>query len=285
MGVTASLSELSGCTDGSVAEALRGPASHDVPGLAYGADRFQRGELMVPAGSGPHGVALVIHGGFWRARYDLRHIRPLCRALVEACWAVWNVEYRRLGNAGGGWPGTFQDVASAADHLRELAPAHGLDLARVVALGHSAGGHLALWLAARHRIPEASPLHSPDPLPLRAAVALAGVVDLRESWRLRLSGGVLQELLGGEPDTIPDRYAAASPAEMLPLGVRQVLLHGTADPIVPFRLSAAYCERALRSGDPVSLVPLAGAGHFELIAPESPEGQQVLRTMAALREE
>jgi acetyl esterase/lipase len=197
---------------------------------------------------------------------------------------VWNIEYRRLGNAGGGWPGTFQDVACAAEHLRELAPVHQLDLGNVVAMGHSAGGHLALWLAARRRIPEASPLHSPNPLALRAALALAGVADLRQAWQLGLSGNAVQELLGGGPEVVPDRYAAASPAEMLPLGVRQVLLHGTADRVVPFEIGERYCDRARRAGDRVTLVPLADSGHFELIAPETPEGSEVLRWLAALRE-
>lgn len=275
----------SGCTGSPIAEKSRSSSDCDILRCAYGPDPLQYGELSLPDGPGPHAVALVIHGGFWRARYDLRHIRPLCQALVEAGWAVWSIEYRRLGNAGGGWPGTLQDVASAADHLRELAAAHDLDLGRVAAVGHSAGGQLALWAAARHRIPDSSPLHHPKPLALHAAVALAGVVDLREACRLRLSGNVVHELLDGEPETVPDRYAAASPAEMLPLGVRQVLLHGTADPVVPFALSQAYCERAVRSGDPALLVPFADSGHFELIAPESAEGAEVLRTMAALREE
>jgi acetyl esterase/lipase len=225
----------------------------------------------------------VVHGGFWRWRYDLKHIRPLCQALVEGGWAAWNIEYRRLGNAGGGWPGTFQDVAAAADHLRELASAHGLDLGRVVSIGHSAGGHLALWLAARRRISQESALYTPDPLPLYAAVVLAGVVDLRQAWRLRLGDGVVEELLGGRPDNVADRYVAASPAELLPLGVRQILLHGTADPAVPFQLSQHYCDQAIRSGDQASLIPLADAGHFELITPDSAEGEEVLRTMEALR--
>jgi acetyl esterase/lipase len=250
--------------------------------ISYGQDPNQVGDLRLPAGAGPHLTVLVIHGGYWRARYDLEHIGHLCAALTREGLATWSLEYRRLGQPGGGWPGTFQDVAAGADHLRTLAAAHQLDLGRVVAVGHSAGGHLALWLAARGKIPSGDPLASPDPLRLRGAVSLAGVLDLRRAWELRLSGGVVGELLGGPPERFPERYATASPYELLPLGVPQVLLHGTEDHAVPYEISRRYHERAAELGDPASLVTLPGARHFEVIDPRSPEWPRVVQAVKSL---
>jgi acetyl esterase/lipase len=237
--------------------------------LAYGPDPLQFGELRLPAGAGPHPVAIVVHGGFWRAAYDLRHIGHLATALTAAGVATWTIEYRRIGNPGGGWPGTFSDLAAAADHLRHLAPAHALDLRRVTAVGHSAGGHLALWLAARARIPTGHALSTPDPLPLQRAVGLAAVSDLQMCWELHLSNGVVEAFLGGAPDAVPERYAVASPAALLPLGVPQVLIHGTEDDSVPFAMSAVYHDTAVALHDPVTLIPLPGLEHFAVVDPES----------------
>lgn len=239
--------------------------------VAYGAASQQFGELRVPKTDPPVPLAIVLHGGYWRARYDLAHIGHLCAALTAAGIATWNVEYRRLGQPGGGWPGTFQDVAAAANHVRALASEYPLDLARVVAVGHSAGGQLALWLAGRGRVASDSPIRSTGLLPLSGVVALAGVCDLRQAWDLRLSGGVVRELLGGTPDQVPDRYDAASPAALVPLGVHQALIHGAADSDVPYGLSEDYQRAAAAAGDDARLVTLAGAGHFELIDPRSRE--------------
>ena len=243
--------------------------------LAYGPEKLQFGDLRLPGGAGPYPVALVIHGGYWRARYDLEHIGRLCAALTATGVATWSIEYRRLGNRGGGWPGTFLDVAAGADYLRTLAERYALNLARVVAVGHSAGGQLAAWLGGRRRIAGESPLYSADPLPLRGVVALAGVLNLRRACELRLSGGVTKRLLGGTPERYPERYAAASPAELLPLGVHQTLLHGTADDSVPYEISRNYAEAARAAGDPVELITLPGTGHFEPIDPRSREWPQV----------
>ncbi|MBA3530766.1 MAG: alpha/beta hydrolase [Ardenticatenales bacterium] len=237
--------------------------------LAYGADPFQFGELRLPAGAGPHPVVIVIHGGFWRARYDLTHIRPLCEALTAAGVATWSIEYRRIGNPGGGWPGTLLDVAQAASHLRTLALDYPLDLARVVAMGHSAGGHLALWLAGAARVPAGDPLHVVEPLPIHAAISLAGVADLRRAWELRLSNNVVEDFLGGAPAQVPERYDSSSPIELLPLGAKQVLIHGVEDDIVPIEISRRYHEAATRLGDEVALHELPRLGHFEPIEPGS----------------
>jgi acetyl esterase/lipase len=220
--------------------------------IPYGTGPFQFAELKVPTGSGPHPVAIVIHGGFWRAKYDLDYIRPVCDALTEAGLATWNIEYRRLGQPGGGWPGTLEDVAAGAHHLVATASRLDLDTDRIIALGHSAGGHLAMWLAARHTI-------------LRAVISLAGVVDLRRAWELHLGNDVVADFLGGSPDEFPDRYAFASPIEQLPIGVPQKLFHGTADANVPFEISERYVQAALRHSDDAELITLEGATHFDVV--------------------
>jgi acetyl esterase/lipase len=225
----------------------------------YGDKRSQLGELYLPPGDGPFPVAVVIHGGFWRARYGRKLMRPLCADLVERGWAAWNLEYRRLGRlSGGGWPNTFDDVGEGIDHLRILtAP---LDLTRVVTIGHSAGGHLAAWAATR-----------PGPSVLvTGVVAQAGVLDLERAWEWRLSTGVAAQLLGGTPDDVPDRYAAASPAARLPLGVPALLTHGGRDDIVPPAMSEEFHAAALAAGDECELVMLPDEDHFGHIDPANP---------------
>ncbi len=250
--------------------------------IAYGPEHEQFGDLRLPTGDGPFPVVIGIHGGYWRNRYGLGYFGHVCATLAARGVATWNVEYRRLGDAGGGWPGTLLDVGAAADALRTLAPTYPLDLTRVVALGHSAGGHLACWLAGRARIPVESALHSADPLPLSGAVTLAGVLDLRRAWELRLSENVTEQLLGGTPDSVPERYAAASPYDLLPLGVRQVLVHGTADDSVPYEIGERYAARARQVGDGVELITLPRAGHFELVDPQSAEWPLVERAVLRL---
>jgi len=224
---------------------------------AYGSARSQFGELFLPGGDGPHPVAVVLHGGFWRAQHGCRQTRPLCRDLAARGWAAWNVEYRRLGRlSGGGWPRTLEDVAAAVDHLADI-PRVPLDLRRVVAIGHSAGGHLAAWLATR-----------PAPrVPVTGVVAQAGVVDLRLASELRLSRGVVHRLLGGTPAMVPERYAAASPAERLPLRVPALLVHGEADETVPAVMSERFAAAARAAGDRVELALVPGEGHLGHLDP------------------
>jgi len=234
--------------------------------VAYGPAPQQFADLRLPQGSGPYPVVIVVHGDFWRADHGLERTRPVCDALRAEGIATWNVEYRRIGEPGGGWPGTFLDLADATDHLRQLAPQHQLDLGRVVALGHSAGGQLSLWLAGRRWIRDGE-LVDPDPLRLQGAVSLAGLVDLARAWALGFE--VVGQVMGGTPDDVPSRYGSASPAELLPLGVPQVLVHGSDDRVVPAELSRDYYAAALRRGDEVRLVTLPGVGHDELIDPAS----------------
>ena len=241
---------------------------------SYGERGDQFGELTRPeAPQGPWPVAVLIHGGYWRAKYDLRLQDPLVPDLAGRGWAVWNLEYRRLGwRSRGGWPATFQDVAAGIDHLGRLdAP---LDLARVVVAGHSAGGHLALWAASRRGLPADAPGAEPAVRPA-AVVAQAGVIDLREAARLNLSNGAAASLLGGPPGKLPRRYDVASPIERLPLGVPQLLVHGERDDIVPPEMSRTYARDAAAAGDRVDLALHAQLGHFEHLDAGSPAWQSV----------
>ena len=249
--------------------------------IAYGDDPAQFGDLWLPAGAGLHPLVVLVHGGFWRAKYDLEHLEGVCAALQNMGIATWNIEYRRLGN-GGGWPTTFHDVGRAVDYVRTLATSYPLDLQRVVVCGHSAGGHLALWAAARERIAATSTLWQPHPFGVQAVVCLAGVSDLHQAWEQRLSQRVVEELLGGAPVDLPARYADASPAALLPLGVPQILIHGRDDGPVPFELSHHYVQRAHQAGDKALLVPLAHTRHFELIDPTTPQWQVVAAAIRGL---
>ena len=244
--------------------------------LQYADRADQVADLCLPAGQrgngSQSGIPLVIflHGGFWRAAYDRTHTGPLAEGLTAAGFAVCAPEYRRTGQRGGGWPGTFDDVAVAVDALpRLVASATGglAGLGPVVLAGHSAGGHLALWAASRCRLPSGTSWHAE--VAVSGVVSLAGVCELAECFRRRLGGGAARALMGGGPSRYPDRYAAADPAALLPSGQRAWLVHGTADRNVPVELSKSYAVRAEAASDPVTLTVLPGVGHFELIDPLS----------------
>jgi len=260
------------------------PPLHDAVRLPYGPDLYQWGDLRLPPGAGPYPLVVVVHGGFWRAAYDLEHIGYLCAALTADGFATWSVEYRRIGHEGGGWPGSFLDVGAALDYVRVLSQRYRLDAGRVTVLGHSAGGHLALWLAGRRRVSPGSPLHAAQPLTPRAVVALAPVTDLRQAWALRLGRGVVQDLMGATPAASPDRYAASSPADLLPLGARQTLIHGRWDRIVPPKVSETYVRQARALGDDAVLRLLPWAGHFTLIDPRSRAFGTVLNAVRTIHD-
>jgi acetyl esterase/lipase len=251
----------------SFAEVLKLEARPADARIAYGPGLQQYGELWVPATPGPHPVAIVIHGGCWSAEYGEAHIRPVCAALARDGVAAWCLEYRRVGDEGGGWPGTFEDVARGADHLRAIAGERHLDLGKVIAVGHSAGGHLALWLAARHRLPATDALRGASPLVLRGVVGLAPIPDLARAAADHVCGDAVEELLGGPPAAQASRYGEASPLSLLPLGVPQRVVHGRGDRIVPFAQSERYVAAAATKGDDARLVAVEEAGHFDLIAP------------------
>ena len=221
--------------------------------VPYGKAPQQFGDLFLPHGAGPHQAVIFIHGGFWRNSYSLEHAGHLCAALARAGAAVWNMEYRRLGDPGGNWAAMSDDIVRGAQQLVPLGTRYNLDLKRVIAAGHSAGGQLALWLAAQLVVD------------LRGVVPLAAISDLRRAYALQMDGGVVGELLGGSPDRVPQRYAAASPIELLPIPAPQRVVHGTADNIVPFDMSQRFAKASKNS----KLIPLPGAGHFDLIDPRA----------------
>ena len=237
--------------------------------IVYGTDPEQFGELRLPPGAGPFPVVVLIHGGCWRAEFDYKYVTHLAAWLTARGVATWTIEFRRIGQEGGGWPGTFQDVARATDHLRVIAQKEPLDLKRVFAAGHSAGGHLALWLASRGQLAESSEIFAKDPLPIQGVLGLAAITDLAQ-YRIgpaQSCHAAVDLLLGGDPETFPVRYAATSPRERLPLGVRQIFVHGERDPIVDPASVRAYAAAATKAGDRATVLPLPGAGHFEASVP------------------
>ena len=238
------------------------PADHRV---AYGTDSEQFGDLYLPRRPGNHPVVIALHGGCWSSAYDLLPLSALCAALAAEGFAVWNLEYRRLGN-GGGWPGTFHDVAAGADFLPTIAKRYALDLRRVVTLGHSAGGQLALWLAARLRVPRDSEISTPHPLGIHAVLSLAGIADLAEGARLKLCGTACAELLGGTAAELPVRRRSASPVALLPFGIPQRHIVGRLDKVVPVEYLERYIATAARHDD-ARLLVLPDAGHFEPVMP------------------
>ena len=254
--------------------------------IAYGQDSSQYGEIRVPSGGGPHPVAVLIHGGCWKAAYArAAELGQMGDALKAKGIASWNIEYRRLGHPGGGWPGTYLDVGRAIDHLRTLAPQHNLDLARVVVVGHSAGGHLAMWAAGRHRLPETSALRVRDPIPLRGVVNLAGRANMVEhirEYETLCRDTVVTALLGGTPATVPERYAQVSSNTLIPLGVPQVFVIGTQEEFVPRPLAEASVGAAVAAGDSARLIVIPEAGHFELASASAFTWPQVEASIRSL---
>jgi acetyl esterase/lipase len=250
------------------------------PILAYGADPLQHVELWKPAGKGPFPVVLMIHGGCWQtavAKADIMH--ALAADLMNRGIAVWNIEYRGVDVPGGGYPGTFQDVAAAADMLGREGPKLGLDTKRVVAVGHSAGGHLALWLAARRKIAKTSVLWSAHPLPIAGVVSVGGLPDLAQAKAeaAEACGAETVDKLVGPPSAAhSDVYSDTSPSVMDPPFVFRAMVAGELDPISPPRFSQAFVLQS-KAGRSSSLNIVSGAGHFELITPTTPAWQVQVR--------
>ena len=257
------------------------PSSKPALTAAYGRDPHEVGDLRLPAGKGPFPVAIVIHGVCWTSGVaDRRNTAALASALARRGIATWNIDYRALGDAGGGWPGTFQDWGNAADYLRVLARTQPLDLNRVIVIGHSAGGHAALWIAGRHRIARASPIAVANPLPVKAVVDLDGPGDLRPNlgYEPDMCGDAAISLLGDTAGAVPDRFNAAAPVALLPLGVPQVLVSSV---FLPSDAAERYRAAATAKGDTVSVIH-AGAGHFEMIAPGTADEARVEAAVAGL---
>ena len=255
--------------------------------VSYGPGRDHVADVRLPPvpSAAPAPLVLFLHGGFWRAAYDRTHTGPLAAALAAAGFAVCTPEFRRTGHPDGGWPGTFDDVAAAVDQLptlvREAAGADVISGEPAVLAGHSAGGHLALWAAARHMIPAGMPWHTGPPR-VAGVVALAAVSDLDACYTLGLGHGAVVALLGGGPDQYPERYRITDPMRLHPLGCPVQLVHGTADSVVPCSLSTSFLARGSAAGDDVSLTELPGAGHFDVIDPLSDVWPQVVAAFAAL---
>jgi acetyl esterase/lipase len=234
--------------------------------VSYGSDAQQFIEVRLPRAAGIHGGLINIHGGFWRAKYDLAHTGHLCEALRASGVATFNVEFRRVGNLGGGWPGTFDDIRAAYRFVRQQAARFRVDAARLVLMGHSAGGQLALCLAAH----EAS---------VRRVISLAGVLDLKKAYALHLSHDAVVEFLGGKPEAVPEHYREADPMELAIPQARQWILAGKDDDVVPPEFSGEYVRHKASKKENAALVEIAGAGHFELIDPESKAFKLVTSTV------
>ncbi|MDB5691523.1 MAG: alpha/beta hydrolase [Alphaproteobacteria bacterium] len=234
--------------------------------IRYGREVNQLVDLWLPATPATHPVVLMVHGGCWQSDVaDRRIMNWIADDLRRRGIAVWNIEYRGVDRKGGGYPGTFHDVAAAADALRDRGPRHGLDLSRIVAVGHSAGGHLALWLAARHRLPADSPLRAAEPLAIHFVLSLGGLPDLEEAARPPGSGcgvEVIERLTRG-------RFDDTSIPRLAPLGVEQLLIDGREDRIIPSSYAESYAARMRKAGDEVTVRMMERTGHIELIAPES----------------
>lgn len=262
--------------------ALTGPAP--TAKLAYGSAPSQYAELFRPSGDGPFPVAVLVHGGCWTVKFGgIEQMRNLAGALAAQGIAVWNVEYRRVDEDGGGYPGTYLDINAALDLLGAQAARHQLDLGRIVAIGHSAGGQLVQWIAGRSRIPASSPLFQAHPLPLREIISLGGLADLRNERALIKAscGRDTVDLAGSPSSTRPDVFSDTNAAELMPNGSRTVLITGELDTIAPPRAARDYAARARAAGDQASVVILPGASHYDEVAASSPAFKLVLPAIRA----
>jgi acetyl esterase/lipase len=254
--------------------------------IRYGTERSQFGELRLPAGNGRYPVVVLVHGGCWRSSYaGAASIGAMADALKERGIAVWSIEYRRLPEKGSGWPGTYRDTGAAIDFLRTLARSYPLDLSRVVFVGHSAGGHLALWAAGRSRLKPTSQLFRSDPLIPVGVVNLAGRMNMTEgikAYESTCDAPVVRRLLGGMPAKVPSRYAEVSPSRLLPLGVPQIMIWGSRETYVPAPQVERYVAAARRAGDDIRLITVPGVGHFETASPLSTAWPTVLDAVETL---
>ena len=246
--------------------------------IRYGTEALQSGELRVPAGPGPHPVAIVVHGGCWVSRLGGTGMQAFSESLRQRGIATWDVDYRRVGNPGGGWPGTFEDVKAGVDHLPKLAKAHKLDLSRVIIVGHSAGAHLALWAASRPKLGGDWAPGKDQPKPL-TVVAIDGppvLAPLIGADAQMCDEPVIVPLMGGTPAEHPERYKLATPAAHLPLGMKQMLVVGTLGQVIE-----PYAQGAKAAGDEVMVLKPANADHFDIVTPGTPNGDAVADWIAA----
>jgi len=236
--------------------------------IPYGEGPLQFADLRLPDGPGPFPVMILIHGGCWLSEFDIHHIGKLADAFTRNGIATWTVEYRRVGDAGGGWPGTFQDIAQSANKMLSVADKYSLDTSRVIAAGHSAGGQLALWLAASPQFHDNALFSSARVVKLIGVLGLAPAPDLANLSQTGVCENVVDKLMGGSPTEFPERYALGSPIELVPIGVPQLLVIGAYDdnwgPV-----GRRYFAAAEAANDQVRLIEATQSGHFEMIDPDS----------------
>ncbi|SFS52778.1 alpha/beta hydrolase family protein [Marininema halotolerans] len=253
--------------------------------IPYGNHPSQYGDLRLPTSLGRSPIVVSIHGGFWQSKYGLELNDPIVEDLTRRGYATWNIEYRRVGENGGGWTGTFDDVIDAINQLTQLEKSYPLDLSRIVILGHSAGGHLALWLASRNHT-QNDAFEKTLRIPIKHVISLAGITDLKRTWEIHLESGLdgslVSSFLDGTPHEVPDRYRLASPIEQLPIPATQLLIHGELDRHVPVELSIAYHQKAVEQGAHVRLLTLPEAEHFQLIDPASSAWKSVIDSLETL---
>ena len=247
--------------------------------IAYGSAPSQYAELFRPSGRGPFPVVVLVHGGCWTVKFGgITQMRNVAGALAARGIAVWNVEYRRVDEDGGGYPGTYLDVNAALDKLAEQAAAYQLDTARIVAMGHSAGGQLVQWIAGRARIAPSSPLFHARPVPVREIISLGGLADLRHQKDLikKSCGRDIDQLAGLPSAERPDVFSDTNAAELVPNGSRTLLITGALDTISPPSAAYAYAARVQTAGDQASVLILPGASHYDEVAASSPSWKLIL---------
>ncbi|MFS0738596.1 alpha/beta hydrolase [Sphingomonas sp. 1P06PA] len=253
--------------------------------IAYGSDPLQHGQLWLPAGKGPHRTVLMIHGGCWQSDIaDASIMDWIAADLAKRGYAVWNIEYRGVDRPGGGYPGTFQDIAAATDLLRGIGPRYGLRTDRIVAVGHSAGGHLAFWAAGRHRLPQGSALRSAKPLPIVAAIGIGALPDLPMARDLPGNDcgvGSVPRLVGPVTAARPDPFVDTSADRLLPIGAGLTLVTGAADRIAPPSIAVSFVAKARARRQAVRSIEVPAQGHVELIAPETPAWAATVRAIEA----
>jgi acetyl esterase/lipase len=260
--------------------------------LSYGTNELNFGELRLPKGSGPFPVMVLIHGGCWKAQLlgldaratSLDLLRPIAADLRQSGIATWNIEYRRVGNEGGGWPGTYHDIGQAIDFLRGIAAKYSLDVNHVIVGGHSAGGQLAFWAAARPKLPPKNSAYTKDPLRLKAVVNLDGPIDLKAGapFTEQFCGfPAVREFLGGSAEDYPERYSAGSANTYLPLGVNQLIVIGSLLGGIRDQVSG-YAKAAESKGDHVTVLDLEKTGHFGFLFPNSDSWKSVQERIGTL---
>ena len=249
--------------------------------FVYGNDSApQFADLRLPSSTMPpdgYPVIVFVHGGAWRSEWSKNYTEAFVEALTQQGFATWDLEFRRLGHRDGGYPGTFEDIANGADHLRVIAQTHPLDMDQVIAVGHSSGGHLALWLAGRHRLPESSTLYRAEPLALRGVISIAGVNDLEMSYTLGDRKDVLMLIGVDSLDAGAHRFEETNPARLLPFDAPQTLMIGNQDSQWRLEMTQRYSENATAAGDTTRVVIVPGANHMDVVDARSGFAENVAR--------